>query len=158
MRNAWCNRPAHERQLGFAEWVERRQGGADGGVGASQITTPQLQLGKVDGGRARHVTGTMNGLEKRYAAHLDVRKAVGEVADWKFEQLKLKLAMNTSWNPDFGLLMPDGKLALHEVKGHWEDDARVKIKWAAKDFGTWFAIVGVRWDKRAKVWMFEEFA
>jgi hypothetical protein len=28
-------------------------------------------------------------------------------------------------------MLADGQLQAHEVKGHWEDDARVKIKVAA---------------------------
>jgi hypothetical protein len=100
----------------------------------------------------------MNGLEKRYAAHLELRKTVGEILDWKFEPLKLKLAPATFWTPDFGVQMPDGRVELHEAKGHWEDDARVKIKWAGKDFSRWFRILAVREITLGKRdWMFEEF-
>ena len=106
--------------------------------------------------RIRHATGQMNGMEKRYAAHLDIRLAVKEIAGWKFEPLKLKLAPTTFWTPDFELVMPDGRIELHETKGHWEDDARVKIKVAAQAFPE-FLIVAVTWEKRNKIWRFEEF-
>lgn len=98
----------------------------------------------------------MNGMEKRYAAHLDLRLAVKEISAWKFEPLKLKLAPATFWTPDFEVVMPDGGIELHETKGHWEDDARVKIKIAAQAFRE-FLIVAVTWDKRNKIWRFEEF-
>jgi hypothetical protein len=106
--------------------------------------------------RIRHAAGQMNGMEKRYAAHLDLRLAVKEISAWKFEPLKLKLAPATFWTPDFEVVMPDGGIELHETKGHWEDDARVKIKIAAQAFRE-FLIVAVTWDKRNKIWRFEEF-
>jgi hypothetical protein len=134
-------------------------GRQDEGMGAwssSQAEELSIKLGKVDGGRARHEPGRMNGLEKKYAAHLELRRATGEIRDWKFEPLKLKLAPATFYQPDFGVQLPDGRIELHETKGHWEDDARVKVKVAAALFG-WFRFVGVRWDKDAKDWKFEEF-
>lgn len=157
-RNAWCNRPPHEKHLSLAEWLDGKRGDAEGGKAPNLIPDTQLYLGKVDGGRARHESGKMNGLEKRYATHLDLRKTTGEILDWKFEPLKLKLAPATFYNPDFGIWMASGRLELHETKGHWEDDARVKIKWAGKDFGNWFGVVGVQWDKFVKDWKFEVFA
>lgn len=157
-RNAWCNRPPHEKHLSLAEWLEGKRGDAEGANVLVQIQTQQLELGKVDARRARHEPGRMNGMEKKYAAHLDLRKTTGEILGWKFEPLKLKLAPATFYNPDFGVQMPNGRMELHETKGHWEDDARVKIKWAAKDFGEWFGVVGVQWDKTAKDWKFEVLA
>jgi len=107
--------------------------------------------------RIRHAAGQMNGMEKRYAIYLDIQKACGEVLRWRFEPLKLKLAPATFWTPDFELVMPDGKIELHETKGHWEDDARVKIKIAAQMFPE-FRIVAVTHDRRSKTWNFEVFA
>lgn len=143
---AWCNRPANEMQLSYAEWLDRKAG----------IDPETPVVGKVDGGRARHVVGRMNGIEKRYAAHLDLRKIAGEILDWKFEPLKLKLAPATFYNPDFGVQMLDGHIEIHETKGFWEDDARVKVKVAAEMF-PWFSFLGVMWVKAAKTWKFERF-
>jgi hypothetical protein len=107
-------------------------------------------------GRARHSTGEMNGLEKRYALHLTTLKAVGEILDWRFEPLKLRLAPATYWTPDFLVQMPDGKTELHETKGSFiEDDAAVKIKVARVMFNGIFDIVVVKWDKRLKSWTFQ---
>ena len=97
----------------------------------------------------------MNGLEGSYADHLELRKLTGEIKDWKFEPFKLKLADKTYFAVDFTLVMLDGLIECHETKGHWEDDARVKIKVAARMFPE-FKFVGVCWDKR-EGWKFEGF-
>ena len=76
----------------------------------------------------------MNGLERRYAQHLQLRQAAGEILWWKFDGIKLRLAPTTFYSPDFFLMKADGELEVHETKGHWEDDARVKIKVAAEMF------------------------
>jgi hypothetical protein len=76
-------------------------------------------------------TGEMNKTEAEYAAVLDARATAGEVLWHKFEGLKLRLADNTFYTPDFAVMASDGVIECHEVKGHWQDDARVKIKVAA---------------------------
>ena len=40
----------------------------------------------------------------------------------------------TRYTPDFLVELPGGLLELHEVKGFWRDDARVKFKVAAELF------------------------
>jgi hypothetical protein len=67
--------------------------------------------------------------------------------------MKFRLADNTFYTPDFMVVMADGLLEAHEVKGFWEDDARVKIKVAASLFPIQFT--GVTYQK--KVWCYEEF-
>ena len=50
-----------------------------------------------------------------------------------------------------------GTMEIHETKGHWEDDARVKIKVAATLFPfRFFAITQGRKEKKGQ-WIFEEF-
>lgn len=78
--------------------------------------------------------GTMNGTEAEYARVLDADKATGLVAWWAFEPFKFRLADNTFYTPDFGVMLVNGELQAHEVKGFWTDDARVKIKVAASLF------------------------
>jgi hypothetical protein len=99
----------------------------------------------------------MNQLEKRYAELLELSTKVKpqEVAAWRFEQVKLRLAKATFYTPDFKVIRPDGLIEYHEVKGHWEDDARVKIKCAAEMYPE-YLFVGVTWDRR-KGWQFERF-
>jgi hypothetical protein len=74
----------------------------------------------------RHVTGRMNGLEADFEATFLIGKPHG------FEQLKFRLADGTYLTPDFWVLDDNDVLTIEEVKGHWEDDARVKIKVAAE--------------------------
>ncbi len=82
---------------------------------------------------------------------------IGEVVRYEFEPLKLKLAKATFYNPDFAVMLPNGRIEMHECKGFWEDDARVKVKVAVERFGEWFDFVAAIWDRRNKVWKFEEF-
>jgi hypothetical protein len=108
--------------------------------------------------RPRHEAGKMNGLEKRYAAYLDIRKAVGEIRGWRFEAIKLRLAPATFYSVDFTVQMADGSFEQHEVKGgHWEDDARVKIKCAAVMFPEYRFIAAKEKDRQRSEWIFEEF-
>lgn len=102
---------------------------------------------------AFHKPGQMNKTEAAYAARLESLKLAGEIADYRFECLKLRLADNTFYAPDFMVLRPDGAFEIHEVKGHWEDDARVKIKVAAELYP--FKFIAARKVKGA--WLFEEF-
>ena len=68
------------------------------------------------------------------AAHLEQRRQAGEILSWHFEAYTLKLADNCRYTPDFMVLLPDGTMQFHEVKGFWMDDAKVKIKVAARQF------------------------
>lgn len=86
-------------------------------------------------GRGRpqaRVDGRMNGLEAEYAKQLELRRLAGVIARWDFQVEKLRLADRTWYEPDFRVVGVDGTIEYHEVKGHWEDDARVKIKVAAE--------------------------
>jgi hypothetical protein len=76
-------------------------------------------------------SGRMNKTEQAYDQVLKIRQRAGEVAWYKFEAINLRLADNTFYKPDFFVMLSDGTLEVHEVKGHWTDDARVKIKVAA---------------------------
>lgn len=102
-------------------------------------------------GRGRHRPGVMNGLETKYHLHLQRLKELKEIDDFKFEAMKFRLADKTFYTPDFAVLKPDGFIEYHEVKGYWEDDARVKIKVAAEMH--WFKFIGVTLTKG--VWVFE---
>lgn len=97
--------------------------------------------------------GQMNKTEAAYAAHLEGQKIAGEVLWYKFEGIKFKLADNTHYTPDFAVMLSDGTLECREVKGFWQDDARVKIKVAAELFPIKFKAV----KKDGKAWLVEEF-
>lgn len=98
--------------------------GAGGQDGASAS-------GKVARGRPRHVAGEMNKTEAAYAEYLAQLQCDGEIVWHRFESVKLKLAEKTHLTVDFFVMTKSGELEAHEVKGYWEEDARVKVKVAA---------------------------
>ncbi|WP_314439408.1 DUF1064 domain-containing protein [Massilia timonae] len=102
-------------------------------------------------------TGTMNKTEAAYAATLDARRHTGEVAWFKFEGIKLRLADNTFYTPDFAVMLADGVLEMHEVKGFWQDDARAKIKIAADLYPMGFKAIRAKTKKEGGGWAVEEF-
>lgn len=73
-------------------------------------------------------------LETRRAAELDTLQRAGDIQAWAYEAVTLKLANGVRYTPDFLVLDASDKVRLEEVKGHWRDDARVKIKVAARLF------------------------
>lgn len=76
----------------------------------------------------------MNGWEKKYAHNLDCLLRGSVIQSYRFDCLKLRLAPKTFYDTDFLVVAQNGDVEIHEVKGHWEDDARVKIKVAAEMF------------------------
>lgn len=98
-------------------------------------------------------SGRMNRTEARYAEHLEARRLAGEIAWYGFEAWRFRLAGRTFYTPDFLVMLADGEIEAHEVKGFWEDDARVKIKVAAELHP--IAFVAVMRDGDG--WRFERF-
>lgn len=96
----------------------------------------------------------MNKLEAAYGAHLNLLRAAGEILWFEFEAMKFKLAAATFYTPDYIVMTKVNELEAHEVKGFWEDDARVKIKCAAEKFPMRF--VGITRTKSTN-WTYEEF-
>lgn len=78
----------------------------------------------------------MNKTEAEHALKLLEQKQAGKVCLFEFERVTLKLADDTRYTPDFMVLLADGLIEFHEVKGGagFEDDALVKIKVAAELF------------------------
>ena len=89
----------------------------------------------------RMKAGRMNKTEKAYGELLFKLQLAGEILWYKFESMKFRLADNTWYTPDFIVMRDDGSLEVHEVKGHWTDDARVKIKVAADIYPMQFIAV-----------------
>ncbi|PRH16844.1 DUF1064 domain-containing protein [Burkholderia multivorans] len=102
-------------------------------------------------------SGQMNKTEQRYADHLEARKQAGEVAWYRFEGIKFRLADNTFYTPDFTVMLANGQLEAHEVKGHWQDDARVKVKVAADQYPVRFVAVKAAAVRDGGGWQTEEF-
>lgn len=89
---------------------------------------------------------TMNKTEQRYAEVLEARRLAGEVREYTYELVTLKLGQDCRWTPDFTVILSDGTLELHECKGAFErEDAKVKRKVAAAQ--TPFRIVFAQWTK-----------
>lgn len=101
------------------------------------------------GTRKRHQPGTMNGSEREYAGMLKDRADVVEV--W-FEVFTFKLAPDTRYTPDFVVMLADGTLEAHEVKGWMEDDAWVKLKVAAQLIPLRFVLAKKRAKKDGGGW------
>ena len=101
--------------------------------------------------------GQMNKTEAEYAALLEQRRRAGEVAWFKFEGMKFRLGDNCHYTPDFAVMLSGGRMQMHEVKGHWQDDARVKIKAAAEAYPFEFIAVRKRSKKDGGGFAVEEF-
>ena len=78
--------------------------------------------------KARRVVGRMNGTEAEYE-----RLFLGKLTHG-FEEITLRLGDDCRYTPDFWVIAEDGVLEFHECKGHWRDDARVKIRCAAEKY------------------------
>ncbi|MGU7780510.1 hypothetical protein [Burkholderia sp. PU8-34] len=130
------------------------------GIDAPPVLTPAYR--QVDAktrmqALGRLKTGEMNQTEKRYATHLEARRQAGEIVWYRFEGIKFRLADNTFYTPDFAVMLSDGRLEAHEVKGYWQDDARVKIKVAADQYPIRFIAVKANPKKAGGGWQTEEF-
>ena len=99
----------------------------------------------------------MNRTESAYAELLERLRAGGYVLWYSFEGIKLRLADQTFYTPDFAVMASDGVMAIHEVKGHWRDDARVKIKVAADLYPFRFKAVRKLSKKNGGGWETEVF-
>ncbi len=77
----------------------------------------------------------MNKTEAEYGTMLLARQAAGEIVWYGYERWTFKLADDTRYTPDFAVMLANGELEAHEVKGGFErEDAHVKRKVAAEQF------------------------
>lgn len=101
----------------------------------------------------RPTPGEMNNLEREFQTFLEIQKRDGVVLWYEYEPVKFRLANATTYTPDFLVMLRSLSLVAYEVKGFWQDDARVKIKVAADKFPIEF--IGVTKGKGG--WEFEPF-
>lgn len=116
----------------------------------------------------RRAKGERNKTEAAYEDHLRLLNRAGEIDDFKFEGIKLKLADNTHFTPDFIVFAADGVVELHDTKGTtkktrasgvkesvpWiEEDAKLKLKIVAELFP--FRVFAV--FKTADGWIKQQF-
>lgn len=83
----------------------------------------------------------MNKTEKEYSEYLQGKIIEGRLLWREFEGVKLRLADNTFYTPDFFVMTAEGELQVYEVKGYMMDDANVKIKCAAEKYPFRFFVV-----------------
>jgi len=113
----------------------------------------------------------MSGPERQYAQFLDGLIVEGSIRVWIYEAIRLKLAEETYFTPDFLVVFADGHSELHEIKGtrkygkkgfhtylaFYREDSRVKIKIAAAQYAQVFPIVGKHWNPVRGMWEEERF-
>lgn len=119
-------------------------------MGSRQSAAGRLALGRLK-------TGQMNKTETAYAAQLESLCIAGSVLWYRFEGMKLRLADSTFYTPDFAVMVANGQMEMHEVKGFWQDDARVKIKIAADMYPFRFIAVRPKPKKDGGGWNMEVF-
>lgn len=137
-------------------WSEEQLAAHERTRQAAKAVTPANIKARLQAlGRLRD--GSMNKTEARYAAHLDVLKHQGQILWYEFEGIKLRLADRTHLTMDFAVMLSNGMLQMHDVKGAKaivEDDARAKMKVAADKYP--FAFFFVYPDKQSGGWLLEE--
>jgi hypothetical protein len=104
--------------------------------------------------------GKRNRTEAAYEAFLLSKAYAREIAWFRFEGIRLRLADNTHYTPDFAVMRNDGVMELHDVKGSkavFTDDARVKIKVAAVQFPFVLKAVYPKTKRDGGGWEVEEF-
>lgn len=105
-------------------------------------------------------TGQKNKTEAAYEAHLESLKHIGILAWFKFEGVKLRLADNTFYTPDFAVMLSSGQMEMHEVKGAraiFADDAKVKVKVAAETYPFPFVVAFPIPKSRGGGWEFDRY-
>ncbi len=96
---------------------------------------------------------SMNRLEMGFSVKLELDRKGGELAWWAYEPLSFRLGRGARYTPDFVVLHSLGALTAYEVKGNWEEAARVRIKVAAGLY-TWMRFVAVKSSRSG--WDYEE--
>jgi hypothetical protein len=118
-------------------------------VSGARSTVPDrsvtVDAGRVDSG-ARHRNASTthspsspyrSSLERQYADYLHTLMRVGEIQFYQFEPVRLIIGKDCTWQPDFLVMLNDGTLEWHEVKGRRREDAMIKIRVAVKQFHWW---------------------
>lgn len=98
----------------------------------------------------------MNQLEERFERDYLAPLLMGREVQWyEFEPMRFRLGGSAFYRPDFVAIDKAGQVIAHEVKGHWREAARARIKIAAGRF-PWVRFYAWRHDARAG-WSHESF-
>ena len=92
-------------------------------------------------------------LNKTESAYLDELRSNDQYIAVHIQAITLKLGDDCRYTPDFLTIDRNGKCKCHETKGFWRDDARVKIKCAARMY-RWIEFVAV--TKQKSDWIYEQ--
>lgn len=84
--------------------------------------------------------------ERDYAKHLQLRKRAGEILGWTYACPPFLIGFDCRYKPDFMVTLNNGTVEMHEVKGYFRDDAKVKLMVAASAFPL-HPFILVTWDK-----------
>jgi hypothetical protein len=117
----------------LAPWV------SDGDESKTMIMTTS-QHGALP--RITRQTTARQRLVAQYAAHLDQLRAQGRVRWYRAEGMQLRLGQDTTYTPDFAVMLADGAIEMHEVCSRRLDGAAVRLKVAAALYP--FRFVAVR--------------
>lgn len=74
----------------------------------------------------------MNKWEAAFALTLEYQRSIGELVWWDFEPFRIRLADGAFYRPDFVTVDKEGRTAIYEVKGHFREAARVRLKVAVE--------------------------
>lgn len=99
-------------------------------LGLPKATTPPLLAGK----GLLATPDYASKLEAEYATFLEGLKQGRLIWSWWYEALTFRLAPGCSYRPDFLVQMCDGFLEVHECKGFFREDAKVKWKVVAEKY------------------------
>ena len=99
-----------------------------------------------------------NRTEEKYASNLHLRLTCGEIHSYSYESIRLRIGGTAKrgiyFTPDFLVILADGSIEFHEVKGFWREAAKVRINVAAEKF-PYFKFRAVKLVKGS--WEHEEF-
>ena len=124
----------------------------------SEADAKLLGLPATKAAQSRPVPGKMNRTEAAYAATLELDRISGAIVLYAFDAVKFRIADKCWYTPDFLVVLPDGRVELHEVKGFWREDAIVKVKVAADKYPFRFVAVTKQSRKLGGGWTFREFS
>jgi hypothetical protein len=105
-------------------------------------------------------SGERNKTEAAYELELEKQKQAGMIQWYVFEGIKFRLADNCFYSPDFAVLLANGEMEMHEVKGAkaiFMDDSKAKIKVASAMYPFRFIAAFPIPKKNGGGWEIQEF-
>lgn len=109
------------------------------------------------GMKRRSIVGQMNALEQAYVdTWLEPALSSGRILWWRREGMRLPLAKDSTYVPDFNVLTADHFLEMHEIKGGYRTaQGMTKLKIAADIYPIRFLLVTRQAKKDGGAWVHE---